>query len=160
MAARSRYFRCAWLVISFAAAAGMTPSSACDCARAASTSSHDWNRACSVNSARTPGSSIRSEVGSSSMGALSQVRVQKPSCLVEALRRGMLLVAGMGAYGEAMAGAGVIREGTGVAERSHPALHPTHALDRRLFVFCAVQDQGRNLHTLHEVVRLRARLSV
>src|SRR5690349_5218151 len=47
----------------------MMPSSACAWANAASTSSHDWKRAASVKSARTPGSSIRSEVGSSSMDA-------------------------------------------------------------------------------------------
>src|SRR5262249_2567396 len=67
--ARSRYFRCALATISRAAAAGMMPSSACASASAASTSSHDWKRAASVKSARTPGSSIRREVGSSSMRA-------------------------------------------------------------------------------------------
>src|SRR5262245_6078254 len=46
----------------------MIPSSACAWASAASTSSHDWKRAASVKSARIPGSAIRSEVGSSSMG--------------------------------------------------------------------------------------------
>src|SRR5262245_52663720 len=46
----------------------MMPSSACASASAASTSSHDCKRAASVNSARTPGSSMRREVGSSSMG--------------------------------------------------------------------------------------------
>src|SRR5215813_8319704 len=46
----------------------MMPSSACASASAASTSSHDWKRAASVNSARMPGSSMRREVGSSSMG--------------------------------------------------------------------------------------------
>src|SRR5215813_2819125 len=66
--ARSRYFSCALATISRAAFAGMMPSSACASASAASTSSHDWKRAASVNSARTPGSSMRSEVGSSSMG--------------------------------------------------------------------------------------------
>src|SRR5262245_4114897 len=48
----------------------MMPSSAWASASAASTSSHDWKRAVSLNSARTPGSSMRREVGSSSMGAL------------------------------------------------------------------------------------------
>jgi hypothetical protein len=38
---------------------------------AASTSNQDWKRAGSVNSARTPGSSIRRDVGSSSMGDVS-----------------------------------------------------------------------------------------
>src|SRR5262245_224564 len=45
----------------------MMPSWAWAWASAASTSSQDWKRAASVNRARTPGSSIRSEVGSSSM---------------------------------------------------------------------------------------------
>src|SRR5438445_8656782 len=61
------YLRCALVTISRAAFTGMMPSSACASASAASTSSHDWKRADSVNSARTPGSSMRSEVGSSSM---------------------------------------------------------------------------------------------
>src|SRR5712691_4977570 len=53
----------------------MIPNSACANASAASTSSHAWKRAASVNSARTPGSSIRNEVGSSCMlGLLSTVR--------------------------------------------------------------------------------------
>jgi len=47
--------------ISRAAAAGITPSSACACASAASTSSQDWKRAVSMKSARPPGFSIRSE---------------------------------------------------------------------------------------------------
>src|SRR5262245_12635469 len=67
-APRSRYFRCALATISRAALTGMMPSSACASASAASTSSHDWKRAASVKSARTPGSSIRRDVGSSSMG--------------------------------------------------------------------------------------------
>ena len=49
----------------------MMPSSAWAWASAASTSSQDWKREASVNSARTPGSSILSEVGSSSMGVIS-----------------------------------------------------------------------------------------
>src|SRR5262245_52150125 len=51
----------------------MMPNSACASASAASTSSHAWKRAASVNSARTPGSSIRNEVGSSCMLSASSV---------------------------------------------------------------------------------------
>src|SRR2546429_8328977 len=51
----------------------MMPNSACDSASAASTSSHAWKRAASVNNARTPGSSIRNEVGSSCMLSASLV---------------------------------------------------------------------------------------
>src|SRR5260370_478777 len=54
----------------------MMPSSACARASAASTSNQDWKRADSVNSARTPGSSIRRDVGSSSMGDVSHARRQ------------------------------------------------------------------------------------
>src|SRR5262245_11139066 len=51
----------------------MMPNSACASASAASTSSHAWKRAASVNSVRTPGSSIRNEVGSSCMLSVSSV---------------------------------------------------------------------------------------
>src|SRR5215475_7217013 len=72
-ASRSMYERCAFRVISSAALAGMMPKSAWASASAASTSSHAWKRAASVNSARTPGSSIRNEVGSSCILSASSV---------------------------------------------------------------------------------------
>src|SRR5438552_4171563 len=88
------------------------------------------------------------------------MRFQKPLRLVEALLRRMLVVAGMGAHGEAVAGAVVEPELTDFAELAHPGLHPTHIRDRSLLVFRAVHDQHGGVHSLGEVVRLRAGLGV
>src|SRR4026209_735250 len=85
-----------------------------------------------------------------------QVGREKALCFVEALPRGMRLEAGMGAHGEAVAGAVVEHELTGFAERPHPILHPAHALERGLLVLRAVQDQRGDVHALHQVVRLHA----
>src|SRR5437867_11042735 len=85
-----------------------------------------------------------------------EVRFQKPLRLVEALLRRMLVVAGMGAHGEAVAGAVVEPELTDFAELAHPGLHPTHIRDRSLLVFRAVHDQDGGVRSLREAVRLRA----
>src|SRR4029453_339044 len=59
---------------------------------------------------------------------LSHVQVcrQEALGLVEPLPRHILGVAGVGAHGEAVAGAVVERERADLAKGPHPRLHPTH----------------------------------
>src|SRR6185503_7566994 len=68
-----------------------------------------------------------------------QVCRQEAPGRLEALLRRILGIAGVGAHGEAVAGAIVERERADLAERLHPRLHPTHALDGRSLVFRHVQ---------------------
>src|SRR6266540_4930569 len=83
-----------------------------------------------------------------------QVRRQKAPRLIEARRRGPLVVAWMSPHREAVAGAVIEPELAGFAERPHPRFHLTHARDRGLLVFRAVQDQHGDVHARGEVVRL------
>src|SRR5262245_15413493 len=106
-----------------------------------------------------PGRFLRRRPGSWSVEA-RQVRLQKPFRLVEALLGMIGVVAGMGAHGEAMAGALVEPELSDLAELSHPGLHPTHTRDWSLLVLRAVHDQHRDVHALREVVRLCAGLGL
>src|SRR5215510_11230702 len=88
-----------------------------------------------------------------------QVYRQEAPGLVEALPRRVLGIAGVGAHGEAVAGAVVERERADLAERPHPRLHPTHVRNRRLLVFRSVQDQRGDIDAFGEIVRLVATLS-
>src|SRR5882762_1631281 len=72
----------------------------------------------------------------------AEVRRQKAPRLVEALRRGMLVVAGMSAHREAMSGALIELELADLAERPHPGFHPTHIRNRGPLIVRAVQNQG------------------
>src|SRR5262245_37910755 len=88
-----------------------------------------------------------------------QVCRQEAPGLVEALLRRILGIAGVGAHGEAVAGAVVVRERADLAEGAHSRLHPTHVRDGRLLVLCPVQHQRGDAHALGEIVRLGAALS-
>src|SRR5215813_8195492 len=88
-----------------------------------------------------------------------QVHCEEAPGLVEALLRRSLGIAGVGAHGEAVAGAVVERERADLAERLHPRLHPTHVRDRSLLVLGAVEDQRGDIDALGEIVRLVAALS-
>src|SRR5436309_15528124 len=98
-------------------------------------------------------------IRSSLLSRDGQVCRQEALGLDEALRRGILFVAGVSAHGEAVAGAVVERERADLAEGPHPRLHPAHVRNGRLLVLSPVQDQHGDVHALCEIVRLGAALS-
>src|SRR5262249_58962807 len=93
-------------------------------------------------------------IGLSLLSRDGQVHREEAPGLVEALLRRILGIAGVGAHGEAVAGALVERERADLAERPHPRLHPTHVRNRRLLVFRSVQDQRGDIDAFGEIVRL------
>src|SRR5262249_50165289 len=85
-----------------------------------------------------------------------QVHREEAPGLVEALLRRILGITGVGAHGEAVAGALVERERADLAERPHPRLHPTHVRNRRLLVFRSLPDQRGGIDAFREVAPPRA----